>query len=156
MHATGWSRSLEVTAGGTGVVSPALRRLKGYGFPPAGAWCRNTRECLGMKLRPGNAGSNTFARPGGSAGGRPAAGPVPVPEQGPGPGRRGPDRRSRGACEGGLPGDVAGVRRRRPDGGLPGAGAHLRRGSARRSVTLADGGGVDAGLILPIPRPNSA
>ena len=31
-----------------------------------------------MKLRPGNAGSNTFARPGGSAGGRPAAGPVPV------------------------------------------------------------------------------
>jgi hypothetical protein len=89
-HATGWSRSLEVTAGGTGVVSPALRRLKGYGFPPAGAWCRNTRECLGMKLRPGNAGSNTFARPGGSAGGRPAAGPVPVPEQGPGPGRRAP------------------------------------------------------------------
>jgi hypothetical protein len=25
---------------------------KGYGLP-LGAWCRNTRECLGMKLRPG-------------------------------------------------------------------------------------------------------
>src|SRR2546429_6957587 len=24
---------------------------------PLGAWCRNTRECLAMKLRPGNAGS---------------------------------------------------------------------------------------------------
>jgi hypothetical protein len=34
---------------------------KGYGFHPLGAWCRNTRECLAMKLRPGNAGSNTFA-----------------------------------------------------------------------------------------------
>jgi hypothetical protein len=33
---------------------------KGYGFHPLGAWCRNTRECLAMKLRPGNAGSNTF------------------------------------------------------------------------------------------------
>ena len=33
---------------------------KGYGFHPLGAWCRNTRECLGMLLRPGNAGSNTF------------------------------------------------------------------------------------------------
>jgi DDE family transposase len=32
----------------------------GYGFHPLGAWCRNTRECLAMKLRPGNAGSNTF------------------------------------------------------------------------------------------------
>jgi Transposase DDE domain group 1 len=34
---------------------------KGYGFHPLGAWCANTRECLAMKLRPGNAGSNTFA-----------------------------------------------------------------------------------------------
>ena len=34
---------------------------KGYGFHPLGAWCRNTRECLAMLLRPGNAGSNTFA-----------------------------------------------------------------------------------------------
>ncbi|HET9970110.1 MAG TPA: hypothetical protein VFQ68_17895 [Streptosporangiaceae bacterium] len=25
-----------------------------------GAWCANTRECLAMLLRPGNAGSNTF------------------------------------------------------------------------------------------------
>jgi hypothetical protein len=33
---------------------------KGYGFHPLGAWCRNTRECLAMQLRPGNAGSNTF------------------------------------------------------------------------------------------------
>jgi hypothetical protein len=35
-------------------------RKKGYGFHPLGAWCRNTRECLAMKLRPGNAGPNTF------------------------------------------------------------------------------------------------
>ena len=34
---------------------------KGYGFHPLGAWCANTRECLAMLLRPGNAGSNTFA-----------------------------------------------------------------------------------------------
>ena len=34
---------------------------KGYGFHPLGAWCRNTRECLAMLLRSGNAGSNTFA-----------------------------------------------------------------------------------------------
>ena len=27
---------------------------------PLGAWCANTRECLAMLLRPGNAGSNTF------------------------------------------------------------------------------------------------
>lgn len=33
---------------------------KGYGFHPLGAWCRSTRECLAMKLRPGNAGSDTF------------------------------------------------------------------------------------------------
>ena len=33
---------------------------KGYGFHPLGAWCRNSRECLAMLLRPGNAGSNTF------------------------------------------------------------------------------------------------
>jgi hypothetical protein len=34
---------------------------KGYGFHPLAAWCSNTRECLAMLLRPGNAGSNTFA-----------------------------------------------------------------------------------------------
>ena len=34
---------------------------KGYGFHPLAAWCANTRECLDMMLRPGNAGSNTFA-----------------------------------------------------------------------------------------------
>src|ERR1700758_4254240 len=34
---------------------------KGFGFHPLGAWCANTRECLAMLLRPGNAGSNTFA-----------------------------------------------------------------------------------------------
>jgi len=33
---------------------------KGYGFHPLGAWLANTRECLHMLLRPGNAGSNTF------------------------------------------------------------------------------------------------
>jgi hypothetical protein len=33
----------------------------GYGFPPLGAWCANTAESLAMLLRPGNAGSNTFA-----------------------------------------------------------------------------------------------
>src|SRR5262249_17730028 len=33
---------------------------KGYGCHPLGAWCANTRECLAMLLRPGNAGSNTF------------------------------------------------------------------------------------------------
>src|SRR5436190_3598065 len=33
---------------------------KGYGFHPLAAWCSNTRECLAMLLRQGNAGSNTF------------------------------------------------------------------------------------------------
>jgi hypothetical protein len=33
----------------------------GYGFHPLGAWAANTRGCLAMLLRPGNAGSNTFA-----------------------------------------------------------------------------------------------
>jgi hypothetical protein len=33
---------------------------KGHGFHPLGAWLANTRECLAMKLRPGNAGSSTF------------------------------------------------------------------------------------------------
>jgi hypothetical protein len=33
----------------------------GYGFHPLGAWCANTAENLAMLLRPGNAGSNTFA-----------------------------------------------------------------------------------------------
>jgi hypothetical protein len=32
----------------------------GYGFHPLAAWCINTRECLDMLLRSGNAGSNTF------------------------------------------------------------------------------------------------
>ena len=34
---------------------------KGYGFHPLATWCINTRECLAMLLRPGNAGSDTFA-----------------------------------------------------------------------------------------------
>ena len=34
---------------------------KGYGFHPLAAWCSNTRECLAMLLRPGNASSNTAA-----------------------------------------------------------------------------------------------
>jgi hypothetical protein len=33
---------------------------KGSGFHPLAAWCMNTRECLDMLLRPGNAGPNTF------------------------------------------------------------------------------------------------
>jgi Transposase DDE domain group 1/Resolvase, N terminal domain len=33
---------------------------RSYGFHPLAGWCRNTRECLDMLLRPGNAGSNTF------------------------------------------------------------------------------------------------
>jgi hypothetical protein len=33
----------------------------GYGFHPLGAWLANTAESLAMVLRPGNAGSNTFA-----------------------------------------------------------------------------------------------
>ena len=35
-------------------------RNKGYGLHPLGAWLANTRECLAMPLRPGNARSNTF------------------------------------------------------------------------------------------------
>lgn len=34
---------------------------KGFGFHPLGAWCQNTAESLVMKLRVGNAGSNTAA-----------------------------------------------------------------------------------------------
>src|SRR6266536_3396854 len=34
---------------------------KGYGFHTMGAWLSNTGESLAMLLRPGNAGSNTFA-----------------------------------------------------------------------------------------------
>jgi Transposase DDE domain group 1 len=34
---------------------------KGFGFHPLGAWLANTRECLAMLLRPGNAGSNTVS-----------------------------------------------------------------------------------------------
>jgi DDE family transposase len=33
----------------------------GYGFHPLAAWLANTAESLAMLLRPGNAGSNTFA-----------------------------------------------------------------------------------------------
>ena len=33
----------------------------GYSFHPLGAWLANTAESLAMLLRPGNAGSNTFA-----------------------------------------------------------------------------------------------
>jgi hypothetical protein len=39
----------------------SAEKKKGYGFHPLGAWLANTRECLAMLLRPGNAGSNTFA-----------------------------------------------------------------------------------------------
>jgi hypothetical protein len=39
--------------------APTFKR--GYGFHPLGAWLANTTENLAMLLRPGNAGSNTFA-----------------------------------------------------------------------------------------------
>ena len=52
---------------------------KGYGFHPLGAWCSNTRECLAMLLRPGNAGLEHVHRPPGGAGRRDPAGPRPVP-----------------------------------------------------------------------------
>ena len=39
--------------------APTFR--SGYGFHPLGAWLANTAESLAMLLRPGNAGSNTFA-----------------------------------------------------------------------------------------------
>ncbi|MFE9934401.1 transposase [Streptomyces sp. NPDC005533] len=32
---------------------------KSFGFHPLAAWCANSRECLAMLLRAGNAGSNT-------------------------------------------------------------------------------------------------
>src|SRR5712675_1630237 len=40
--------------------APTFNKM-GYGFHPLGAWCANTAESLAMLLRPGNAGSNTFA-----------------------------------------------------------------------------------------------
>jgi hypothetical protein len=45
--------------------APTFR--SGYGFHPLGAWLADTAESLAMLLRPGNAGSDTFAghlRPG--------------------------------------------------------------------------------------------
>jgi hypothetical protein len=39
---------------------------KGYSFHPLAAWCINTRECLAMLLRPGNAGQH-LRRPQGGA-----------------------------------------------------------------------------------------
>ena len=52
---------------------------KGYGFHPLGAWCANTRECLAMRLRPGNAGPDTFTdHKDALAGGPPGPGPVPA------------------------------------------------------------------------------
>ncbi len=41
--------------------SAAATFKKGYGFHPLTAWCDNTGEALAIKLRPGNAGSNTAA-----------------------------------------------------------------------------------------------
>ena len=61
---------------------------KGYSFHPLGAWCRNTRECLAMKLRPGNAGSNTFTDHEEVLAAALKQGPLPVPAQGHGPRRR--------------------------------------------------------------------
>ena len=51
-------RHLDHGAPGKEKAAPTWK--KGYGFHPLAAWCRNTRECLAMLLRPGNAGSNTF------------------------------------------------------------------------------------------------
>ena len=60
---TGWvvtdmDATLVTAHSGKEGAAPAWK--KGYGFHPLGAWCRNTRECPAMLLRPGNAGSNTF------------------------------------------------------------------------------------------------
>jgi hypothetical protein len=61
---TGWlvidmDATLITSASGKEGAAPTWK--KGYGFHPLAAWCANTRECLHMLLRPGNAGSNTFA-----------------------------------------------------------------------------------------------
>jgi hypothetical protein len=45
----------------SGKEGAALTFKMGYGFHPLGAWLANTAESLAMLLRPGNAGSNTFA-----------------------------------------------------------------------------------------------
>ena len=53
-----------------GLCAPALAQDKTaaeaafvalYGHHPLGAWCDNTGEALALRLRPGNAGSNTAA-----------------------------------------------------------------------------------------------
>ena len=72
MNAKGWSRGLEVTGGGTGVVSHAglvlLRQLADRAGLTAGlsaalpsplAACDNVGEPLAWMLRPGSAGGNT-------------------------------------------------------------------------------------------------
>ena len=41
--------------------TPGASSRRRYGFHPLAAWCANTREWLNMLLRPGSAGSNTFA-----------------------------------------------------------------------------------------------
>ena len=57
---------------------------KGYGFHPLGAWAANTRECLAMLLRPGNAGSprttggRCASSPGSPQGGRAADHRIPA------------------------------------------------------------------------------
>ena len=60
---TGWlvidmDATLVTASSGKEGAAPTWK--KGYGFHPLGAWLANTRECLAMLLRPGNAGSNTF------------------------------------------------------------------------------------------------
>jgi hypothetical protein len=60
---TGWlvidlDATLVTASSGKEGAAPAWK--KGYGFHPLGAWLTNTRECLAMLQRPGNAGPNTF------------------------------------------------------------------------------------------------
>ena len=59
---TGW---LVIDMDATLVTASSTRKARSrtsraMAFHPLGAWLANTRECLAMLLRPGNAGSNTF------------------------------------------------------------------------------------------------
>ena len=54
-----WTRTLITARSDKEGAAPTFKM--GYGFHPLGAWCANTAESLAMLLRPGNAGSNTFA-----------------------------------------------------------------------------------------------
>ena len=59
---TRWSDCRRRRPDGRAERSSSSAENKGtYGHHPLGAWCDNTREALALRLRPGNAGSNTAA-----------------------------------------------------------------------------------------------